>query len=160
MNKQTFSRIRIGTIVVLIASAIVVTSFFLPWTSTVLVTGEDVGIAMTTNSGFEIAREGISDKYSSLSLLYFITPIMAFFCFVFGLLSLKYTSSRLQVVQIILAVFALFPFALMVAEFNIVNQLPAWLSPIKSVSRYGIWLAILGLIGIIAGSLINFRQKQ
>jgi len=159
MSKQIFSRIRISAIVVLVASAIAVTSFFLPWTSLVLVLEGNAVEVLITNSGFEIARKGISDKHSSLSWVYFITPLMAFFCFVFGLLGLI-TSSRLHIAQIILAVFALLPFSLMVIEFNIVNQLPAWLDPFATVPRYGAWLAILGLISVIAGSLIDFRQRQ
>jgi len=160
MNKQVFSKISIGTIIVLIASAVTVTSFFLEWTSIVLASGGDVGTVLFTNSGFEVAREGISDKYSSLSWIYFLTPVMALSCFVIGVLSLKHRSSCLHILQIILSVLGFSPFALMAIEFKIVNQLPVWLSPLISVPRYGIWLSILGLCGIIAGSTLNLRQGK
>jgi hypothetical protein len=145
MNKQVFSKISIGTIIVLIASAVTVASFFLEWTSIVLASGGGVGTVLFTNSGFEVAREGISDKYSSLSWIYFLTPVMALSCFVIGALSLKHRSSRLHILQIILSV-GFSPFALMAIEFKYSESIARMVEPSHQCSSLRYLAKHIGLM--------------
>lgn len=162
MKYQFSPRTKIGTYIVLIASIIAVASFFLPWTSVGLILSSTSAspvasfYPLITKSGFETASTGISDKYSSFSWVYFITPITALLCLAFSLLHIlkKLPALHVGMFQIILAILGLLPFVLMSIELHTVNIIP----PLLTITRYGVWLSVLGLFGIIVGSVAQLLK--
>nr|MBC7244614.1 hypothetical protein [Chloroflexota bacterium] len=136
-------RLNSGNIFVVISSIVTAIGFMLPWETTYYYGG--FGIRST---GYAIASGGLSKQYAHLHWAYYIPIAMALVC---GILSLvfinRHSPLSILVVQLLLTVAGLLPFVLFFIEIKWLNQ---WRITYTE-PRFGLWISVIGLIGILFG---------